>query len=64
MLNPICLGVFLSGGAHSAPACIKPDRKLLLTWNLAQLYFVVLQKKWLKKFAEIAAIEMMTSLIM
>ena len=31
---------------HIVPLCVNPDRKMLLTWNLAQSYFVVLQKKW------------------
>ena len=31
--------------AHPPP-CVNPDRKMLLTWNLAQSYFVMLQKNW------------------
>ena len=57
-----CL-IMSHGRAHSAPPCVNPDRKMLLTWNLAQSYFAVLQKKWQKKIFKIAAIGMMTSLI-
>ena len=50
--------VFLSdhapGGGqegHIVPptSCINPDRKILFTWNLAQSYFLVLQKIGRKK---------------
>ena len=49
--NPICPGVNL-------------DKKMLLIWNLAQSYFVMLQKKWLRKIFKIAATGTMTSRIM
>ena len=58
-----CL-IMPTGGAHNAPPCVNPDRKMLLTSNLAQSYFVMLQKKWQKKNFKIAAIGIMTSLIM
>ena len=36
------------------PICpVNPDRKMLLTWNLAQSYFAMLQTNWLKKFQNI-----------
>ena len=70
VFNSICPGysclimVWVEGrGTHSAPS-VNPDRKMLLIWNLAQSYFVILQKKWWKIFFKIAAIWMMTSLIM
>ena len=49
--NSICPRIFLSdhaqGKAYSTPSsCINPNREMLLTWNLAQSYFVTLQKKW------------------
>ena len=55
-LNPIWPRVFCvimprgsREGAHSAP-CIYPDRKMLLTWNLAQSCFVICNVT--KKLAE------------
>ena len=51
------------GGIHSA-ACVNPERKMLLTRNLAQPYFVMLPNKWQKNFLKIAAVGMTTSLIM
>ena len=30
--------------------CVNPDREMLLTWNLAQLYFAMLEKNGGKKF--------------
>ena len=50
-------------GAHSVSSCVYHVKKMLLTWNLAESYFVMLQKKWYKKNFKIAAIGMMTSLI-
>ena len=51
-VNPVCPGVFLSHHApHSVPnPCVNPDMKMLLTWNLAQSYFVMLQKNGGKFF--------------
>ena len=56
--NPFCHGVFLSNhaprGALSAPPlppkCVNSDRKMLLTWNLSQLYFNVTTKMVDKNF--------------
>ena len=44
--------------SHSAPApplCVNPDRKMLLTWNSTQSYFVMLQKNWRKKKFQICS---------
>ena len=46
------------------PPFINPDRKMLWTWNLTQSYLVMLQKSWWEKKFKVAAIAMMTSLIM
>ena len=55
--NPIYPGYFCLIMLPSPPStqcpCIKTDRKTLLTWNLAQSYFVMLQKKWWKKFSKL-----------
>ena len=40
-------------GGHSVATphpCVNPDREMLLTWNLAQLYFAMLEKNGSKKF--------------
>ena len=71
--NPVCSGVFFfwsclprgEGAAHSAPPCVNPDRKMLLTWNLAQAHTLSCYKKnGRKKIFKIAAIRMMKSLIL
>ena len=56
VFNSICPGysclimVWVEGrGTHSAPS-VNPDRKMLLIWNLAQSYFVILQKKMVENF--------------
>ena len=60
--NPICSGVFFfwsclprgEGAAHSAPPCVNPDRKMLLTWNLAQAHTLSCYKKnGRKKFSKL-----------
>ena len=47
IINLNCPGVFLS---DDTPGSINPDRKILLTRNLAQSYFVMLKKMAEKKF--------------
>ena len=46
--KPNCPGVFWYFW-QIVPPCINPDRKMLLTWNLTQSYFVMLQKFGKKK---------------
>ena len=56
VFNSICPGYFClimvwveGRGTHSAP-CVNPDKKMLLIWNLAQSYFIKLQKKMVENF--------------
>ena len=61
VLNPIYPRVSLSDhasggeeGAHSAsPPSVNPDSKMLLTWNLTQSYFAMLQKNSRKYFSKL-----------
>ena len=52
------------GAQCASPTCLKPDRKLLLTWNLAQSYFVMLQKKMIESFLQNCSYSDDNSLIM
>ena len=57
LLTLATLGYFcniMSLGENIVSFCLNTDRILLLIWSLAQLYFVMLQKKKLKKFGSYA----------
>ena len=41
------------GGSHSVPPNVNFDRRMLLTWNLAQSYFGMLQKNGRKTFSKL-----------